>query len=127
MHKLTLTSSLLRLTAGAALVLSACSDPPSAPSPAATIRIGPNGPEPRELRIKIAQYVAFVNTDVRPHTIASDPVDEHSLCPPVNRVGLLQPGETRETGTLTSSNRTCSYHDHSDPSNASMRGRIVVE
>ena len=115
------------MAAGAALLLIGCSGPPSAPSPAATIRIGPSGPEPREIRIRIAQYVAFVNTDVRPHVIVSDPVDEHSLCPAVNRVGLLQPGESRETGTLTSSNRTCSYHDHNDPANTSMWGRIVVE
>ena len=109
-----------------ALTLAACSGAPSAPSPAATISIGPTGIDRQEVRIKAWEYVTFVNNDVRPHTIVSDPVDAHSLCPPVNRVGLLQPGERRETGTLEI-RRTCGFHDHNDPSDPSLRGRIVVE
>ena len=69
--------------------------------------------------------MTFVHNDVRPHTIA-DPVDVHTLCPPLNRVGTLQPGERRDSGPLDP-RRNCGYHDHGDPSNASMKGRILVD
>ena len=115
-----------RLAAVLTIAAAACSGAPSAPSPAATISIGAAGVAPREVKIKAWQYVTFVNNDVRPHTIVSDPVDAHTLCPPVNRVGILQPGESRETGTLDLK-RVCRYHDHTDPSNISMMGQIVVD
>lgn len=115
-----------RLAAAIAIVVSACSSAPSAPTPAATIRIGTNGVAQTEVRIKAWDYVTFKNDDVRPHTIVSDPVDIHNQCPPLNRVGLLQPGESRDSGPLDPK-RTCGFHDHTDPADASMKGRIVVE
>ena len=78
------------------------------------------------MAIKTWGYVTFVNNDVRPHTIVSDPVDAHTLCPPLNRVGTLQPGERRDSGTLQLRS-DCGYHDHGDPSNALMKGRILVD
>ena len=68
----------------------------------------------------------FVNADGRPHMIVSDPVDLHTQCPVLNRVGIIQPGESRESGSLTDST-TCGFHDHNDPSDASLTGRIVVD
>jgi len=68
----------------------------------------------------------FVNNDNRSHTIVSDPVDLHTQCPVLNRVGIIQPGESRESGSLTDST-TCGFHDHNDPSDASLKGRIVVD
>ena len=115
-----------RLIAIAGLLTVACSSAPSAPSPAATIRIGPSGVDPREVRVKRGNYVTFVNADGRPHVIVSDPVDLHSQCPVLNRVGIIQPGESRDSGSLTD-RTTCGYHDHSDPSDGSLQGRIVVE
>ena len=109
-----------------ALALTACSDAPSAPSPAATISIGPAGVDRQEVRIKAWDFVTFVNNDNRPHAIVSDPVDAHSQCPQINRVGVLQPGERRETGTLELK-KSCGFHDHNDPSDRSLQGRIVVE
>ena len=52
----------------------------------------------------------FTNTDTRPHSILSDPIDTHTECPPVNQVGLLNRGESRTTGTLNLS-RVCRFHD----------------
>jgi hypothetical protein len=78
------------------------------------------------VRIKAWNYVTFVNSDSRPHAIASDPVDLHTQCPPLNRVGLLQPGESRDTGTLNLPG-VCGFHDHNNTSDIGLQGRIVVE
>ena len=115
-----------RVTAFAGLLTLACGSGPAAPSPAATIRIGPSGVDPREVRIERWNYVTFVNADSRPQAIASDPVDLHSQCPALNRVGVIPPGESRESGTLTD-RTSCGFHDHNDPADASLKGRIVVD
>jgi hypothetical protein len=109
-----------------ATLIGGCESSPTAPSPAATISIGPAGVSPGEVRIKSWSYVTFVNNDTRPHSIVSDPVDAHSQCPPLNRVGLLQPGQSRDTGTLNLTG-VCGFHDHDNQGDASLRGRIVVE
>jgi plastocyanin len=106
--------------------ITSCGSNPSAPGePQATITIGPNGISPKEVRIKAWNYVRFVNTDTRTHTMVSDPVDVHTDCPPMNRVAALQPGESRDTGTLHLPG-TCSFHDHDNQVEA-YRGRIIIE
>jgi plastocyanin len=108
-------------------LLASCSSSPSAPSDAdATVTIGPEGVFPTELRIRGWNQVRFVNNDTRPHTMVSDPVDLHTECPAINQVGYLQPGESRNTGTLYLA-RTCGFHDHSNQNDARLRGRIVVD
>jgi hypothetical protein len=104
-----------------------CGAGPSAPSPNdATIVIGPAGVAVKETRIKAWSRVTFVNNDTRPHTMVSDPVDVHTQCPPVNLVGLLNPGESRSTGTLNLPG-TCGFHDHSNKADPTLTGRILVE
>ena len=105
---------------------SACGSAPDAPSAAASITIGAAGVSPKEVRIKAWSYVTFVNNDTRPHMVLSDPVDVHTQCPPVNRVGLLQAGESRDTGTLNLTG-ICGFHDHNNPADATLKGRITVE
>ena len=107
-------------------LLAFCGSSPSAPGGAeATVTIGAAGVSPKEVRIKAWGQVTFVNNDSRPHTIVSDPVDLHTQCPPINRVGLLQPGESRTSGTLNLPG-TCGFHDHTDQVEA-LRGRIIVQ
>ncbi len=106
--------------------MSGCGSGPSAPSAAATITITATGLSPKEVHIKAWNYVTFVNMDSRPHAIASDPVDLHTECPPLNRVGLLQPTESRDTGTLNLSG-SCGFHDHNNTSDSALQGRIIVE
>ena len=77
-------------------LVAACSSAPSAPSPAATIRIGPASVEPREVRIERWNCVTFVNADSRPHAIVSDSVDPHSQSPALNRVGVIRPARAGE-------------------------------
>lgn len=104
----------------------ACGSGPSEPSKDPTITIGATGVAPTEIRIKAWSRVTFVNADVQPHTIVSDPVDIHTQCPPVNQVGALSPGESRSTGTLHLTG-VCGFHDHANKSDGTMKGRIVVE
>jgi len=110
-----------------AAVLFGCDDGPSAPSSNdPTIVIGPAGITPKELRIEAWSRVTFVNNDTRPHTVASDPVDVHTQCPPINQVGLLTPGQSRSTGTLNLTG-TCGFHDHDNKADSTFRGRIIVQ
>jgi plastocyanin len=107
-------------------LICSCGSSPSSPSVAeATISIGPAGVSPTEVRIEAWGQVQFVNNDTRPHSIVSDPVDVHSDCPQLNQVGTLQPGESRNTGTLNLST-TCGFHDHLFKTDLTLRGRIVV-
>ena len=111
---------------GLLLVAAACSSAPSSPSGAAIVTVGASGIEPREVQIEAWQMVTFVNTDVRPHAMVSDPVDLHTQCPGINRVGTLQPGEQRGTSALNLK-ATCGFHDHMRPSEPAYQGRIVVQ
>ena len=105
---------------------SASGSAPTAPSEEAIITIGPAGVTPAEVRIKAWGRVKFINNDTQPHTMVSDPIDTHNQCPPVNEIGLLAPGESRTTGTLNLA-RTCGFHDHTNQSDASLKGRIIVQ
>ena len=113
------------MVVGCACSLS-CGSSPSEPGGAATISIGPAGLAPAETRIRAWNHVTFVNNDIRPHVIVSDPIDVHDACPPINRVGLLNPGERRDTGTLTQTG-ACGFHDHSNQTDPALKGRIVVQ
>lgn len=122
------------VTVGAFAVASACGgSSPSAPSTTGssgssggpTVTITSAGVSPKEIAVAQGSRVLFVNNDSRPHFMASDPHPEHTDCPEVNQVGLLQPGQRRETGNLVTI-RTCGYHDHDLPQTASLQGRIVI-
>lgn len=56
----------------------------------------------------------------------SDPHPEHTDCPEINNVGLISPGQTKETGNLNIV-RTCGYHDHNNPDDARFKGNIIIQ
>jgi len=118
--------------AGAVLVLAACSGGGSSPagtSPEGTtyqMVISAEGVlTPSEITVPAGSRVLFVNNHGRPHQIASDPHPEHDSCPPMDQVGVLQPGQRRESGNFVTA-RTCGLHDHIEFENAALRGRIVI-
>ena len=80
---------------------------------------------PSEITVTAGSRVLFINNHSRGHNMTSDPHPEHDDCPPINQIGLLQPGQRRETGNLITA-RTCGIHDHDDPDNTNLRARIVV-
>lgn len=127
----------LLAAAALALALAACGGgggSPSTPSPnpppggggggGTTITIASSGVSPKELTVSIGSRVTFVNNDSRAHEMNSDPHPEHTGCPEIN-VGFLQSGQSRETQNLVSA-KTCSYHDHNQESNESLKGRIII-
>ena len=121
-----------RTVLGAALgaALTACGGSgPSSPAPppsGPTIAISSSGVvTPRELTVAPGARVLFVNNDSRRHDVTSDPHPEHTDCTEINQVGSLAPGQSRETGNLVAV-RTCGFHDHDNPDNTNLQGRIVV-
>lgn len=120
------------LAGSLAALVAACgggSGTPTTPDPPASgyrITIGSNGAvSPTELVVPPGTRVLFTNQHGSPHEMGSDPHPDHTLCAEINQVGLLRPGESRETGNLVTV-RTCGFHDHTDPTNRSLQGRIVV-
>jgi hypothetical protein len=103
---------------------------PSAPPPPPTspfaITISASGiVSPTELIVPRGTRVLFINNDSRRHHMASDPHPEHDLCPEFDQVGVLQPGQSRETGNLNTV-RTCGFHDHENPDNRLLLGRVII-
>ena len=108
---------------------SGCGGGPSAPGPtdaAATFTFTAEGVSPKEAPVPFGSRVLFVNSDSRPHTVSSDPVDVHTDCPPVNEAGTLGPSQRRTTGRLENI-RTCGFHDHNNETDPKWTGRIIVE
>jgi plastocyanin len=89
--------------------------------------ISSTGVSPSALAIAPGTRVLFVNNDSRPHNMTSDPHPDHTLCPEINVVGLLPPGQRRETGNLNAV-RSCGFHDHDNPPPAGNRwtGTLTV-
>ena len=92
----------------------------------AVITIAGGRVTPSEVTIAVGQSVTFVNTNGRTHAVSSDPHPTHTDCPQVNAVGNLQNGQTRLTNAFTTA-RSCGFHDHDDPDNANLRGRINIQ
>jgi plastocyanin len=121
--------AVLILALGRALGLCGGGSPPSSPTPppsGPTITISASGVvSPRELTVSPGARVLFLNNDARRHDMTSDPHPDHSDCPEINQVGVLNTGQSRETGNLVAV-RTCGFHDHDNPDNANLTGRIVI-
>jgi plastocyanin len=111
-------------------VLAASCDKPPAPTPSPgasnVVRITQTGVTPKTIEISLGGRVLFINDDTRDHTIGSDPHPDHTDCPPINQVGLLQPGQQRETLNFVTA-RTCGYHDHELPTVTTLQGTIVTK
>ena len=124
--------------AGALVALAACgggSGTPTGPgntgggSPGpsgATITIANGRMTPSDVTISVGQSVTFVNNDGRVHNVSSDPHPVHTDCPQINAVGNLGNGQTRLTNALPTA-RSCGFHDHDDPDNGALKGRINIQ
>ena len=98
---------------------------PPPPAPVVVVTITTTGVGPSPLTIAVGSRVRFVNNDTAPHEIASDPHLQHTQCPEINAVGVLLPGQSRETDVFTAI-RTCGYHDHRDADDPRWTGTIQV-
>ena len=120
-------SRIVALGGIAALSVGACghgTEPSS--SPDTTITITSAGVSPKSLTVAIGTQVTFVNNDVRDHNMYSDPHPVHTDCPPINDVGYLPRGQSKQTGNLIVA-RTCGFHDHELFDDKSLQGTITVK
>ena len=103
------------------------SNPPTNPTTNPyTITISGSGiVGPKDLTVPPGSRVLFVNSHSRRHDVTSDPHPDHLNCPELNQVGVLNVGQSRESGNLVTV-RTCGFHDHDDPNNVNLRGSIIV-
>jgi plastocyanin len=110
-----------------AALVTCSKDSPSEPSPpvaTTTVTLTAAGANPKNIQVTAGARVTFINNDTRSHNMVSDPHPEHNECPEFNQVGVLAPGQTRETGNLVQV-RTCGFHDHdNDP--PPFRGQVVI-
>jgi hypothetical protein len=84
-----------------------------------------NGVSQAEPRIGLGSRVRFTNNDSRVHQILSTPHGTHTDCPALNEIGILQPGQSKDSGVLND-RRGCGFHDHNDPDNTNFRGQVLV-
>jgi plastocyanin len=102
-------------------------DTGSAGASGATITITATGISPSRVTIAVGQSVTFVNSDSRQHEMASDPHPTHGSCPSIERgLGIQSPNQTKLTNGFANAG-TCSFHDHLNDSNNSLKGQIVVQ
>ncbi len=90
-----------------------------------TITITAAGANPRNVVINVGERVRFINNDNRNHNMTSDPHPDHNDCPDVNQVGILTPGQSRETANLVFA-RVCGFHDHDLPDSTALKGTITI-
>jgi plastocyanin len=95
------------------------------PSVTNTITITAQGASPRFIEIAVGSRVRMINNDTRAHNMASDPHPAHTDCPELNQIGLLAPGQSLESGNMTTA-RTCGFHDHDNPAVANLTGTITI-
>jgi plastocyanin len=113
------------LTASCGGGMSSAPTTPTTPSNPNAFTLTTSGVAPKELTVAPGTRVLFVNNDARRHDMTSDPHPDHLDCPPLNAVGVLNPGQQRESANLIEV-RTCGFHDHDNPDNLAMTGRVIV-
>lgn len=87
-----------------------------------TVTISSTGFNPSGVTIPVGGTVTWTNQDSAPHTVNSDPHPTHTLYPPLNSVGQLQPGESKSLSFPTAG--VYKYHDHLNPQ---FRGSVTVQ
>jgi plastocyanin len=112
----------------AALAVTACGSNSTGPSTATTtITIANNTVSPKNVTVARGSSVAFVNNDSRAHNMTSDPHPEHTDCPEINQVGVINPGQTKQTGNMTTNRTVCGFHDHDAPAVTGLQGSITIQ
>jgi hypothetical protein len=122
---------LLRLSIGALVGAAACggNDSPAGPSnqtTTTTITITSSGVSPKNIVVPRGAQVTMMNNDTRNHHMASDPHPTHTNCPELNQIGLLMPGQSRQSGNLNTAG-VCGFHDHDNPGTASLQGTVTIQ
>ena len=92
----------------------------------ATITIANGSVSPGSVTISTGQSVRFVNNDGRSRDMSSDPHPAHTNCPSFTNVGLITNGQTKDSFGFAGAG-SCTFHDHNDPDNNAVKGRITIQ
>jgi plastocyanin len=93
----------------------------------ATITITGAGVNTPNVTVAVGQTVTFVNSDNRPHEMASNPHPQHGSCPSLEAgLGTIGAGQTKVTHAFGNAG-SCGYHDHLDDGNNGLKGTITVQ
>jgi plastocyanin len=92
----------------------------------ATITLSNGSVSPGNVTISVGQSVRFVSSDSRTHDMSSDPHPSHTNCPSIGNVGNITPGQTKDTFGFAAAG-SCGFHDHNDPDNNALKGRITIQ
>ncbi|HEY2150693.1 MAG TPA: hypothetical protein VGH34_07795 [Vicinamibacterales bacterium] len=95
-------------------------------SNAATFVLMNNTICPTTLTVTRGTQITISNQDSRVHEMDSDPHPEHTDCPEINAIDFLNPGQSRQSSNLNIA-RTCGFHDHQNPDNAALKGKVVIQ
>jgi len=79
-----------------------------------------------EMHLYQGSRITFINQDVIPHDVQSDPPLTHSECPEVASAGFVVPGQSRSTAPLDRL-ISCGFHDHFHEGDPKFGGRAIVE
>ena len=101
--------------------------PPAGAVATNTITIANSTATPKNIVVTRGSQVTFVNNDNQSHMMNSDPHPDHTDCPEINSVGFLNPGQSRQTGNMTSNRTVCGFHDHDLPNVAGLQGSITIQ
>ncbi|MBI2597228.1 cupredoxin domain-containing protein [Candidatus Daviesbacteria bacterium] len=86
-----------------------------------SVEYSSQGFNPRTITIKAGQAVTWINKDTNPVEVSSNPHPTHTDYPPLNEVGLIQPGQSKSF-TFPQAGKY-GYHDHLDSTNF---GEVIV-
>jgi plastocyanin len=134
MYRSTVRLTVSLFVLGSFVAAAGCNyDAPSAPDSSSTpgpegavISLAASGVSPSAVDIAPGQSVTFVNNDSVAHEIVSGPVPSYDQCPPINRVGRLEPGQSMQTGALMGTS-ACSFIDLLRTGDSRWQGTITVE
>jgi hypothetical protein len=128
-----LANSGIALALGLAFAACGGSDSPTSPGGgsdgtiAATIIIDATGSvTPKDVTVPAGSRVTFTNNHTAAHQMSSDPHPEHTLCPALNSVDFVSPGQSKTSSNLNTP-MVCTYHDHINDLNPALRGTIRVQ
>ena len=91
----------------------------------ATITLSNGAVTPSQVTISVGQSVRVVNSDSRSRDVSSDAHPSHTNCPSLN-LGGIAAGQSRDTQGFGRAG-SCGFHDHNDPDNNALKGRVIIQ
>ncbi len=95
------------------------------PTTNAKVTITKDGMIPATITVIKGSQITFINTDIKPHQIASDPHPTHDGLPGFDSEEALKKDES--FSFIFENSGKFSYHDHLNPNNSKFTGTVIVQ